>query len=126
MHVGQPFIDSLRRVIGPLQQVQRIQCVVCTVIASIHMMGNEWGTLLASVSLYGYCIGPGIVHFLNDTQPYTHDRKQTKKNLFTHAYSVWWTSHTAALVWWRSHNDGVMEVTSCSIEVAASAGVVAG
>lgn len=51
MHVGQPFIDSLRRVIGPLQQAQRIQSEVCMVNASIHMMGNEWGILLASVSL---------------------------------------------------------------------------
>lgn len=44
----------------------------------------------------------------------------------THANSVRWTSQTAALVWWSSYNDGVMEVTLRSMEVAASASVVAG
>lgn len=48
-----------------------------------------------------------------------------RNNLYTHANSVRWTSQTAALVWRSSYNDGVMEVTLRSMEVAASAGVVA-
>lgn len=48
------------------------------------------------------------------------------RNRHTHAYSVWWTPQTAALVWWSGNNDGVMEATLCSMEVAASASIIAG
>ena len=48
------------------------------------------------------------------------------RNRHTHAYSVWWTPQTAALVWWSGNNDGVMETTLGSMEVAASASIIAG